>query len=90
MSFFNDAQNEAFRTGEYICSECGVVMAFEDDMEEVLICPACNHSVDSDHYGFANEEEYNAQYPTEEEVLAREETEGSTGEKYSTIYGTER
>jgi len=51
MGFFNDKQVEAFETGRYICSECGAVMEFEDKWEDVLICPECGHSIDSDRYG---------------------------------------
>lgn len=69
MGFFNDKQVEAFETGRYICSECGAVMEFEDKWEDVLICPECGHSIDSDRYGCESDEEYEALYPTEEEVL---------------------
>lgn len=51
MGFFNDKQVEAFETDRYICSECGAVMKFEDKWEDVLICPECGHSIDSDRYG---------------------------------------
>lgn len=43
-------------------------MEFEDEYEEVLICPGCGHSVDLEHYGFENDEAYEALYPTREEV----------------------
>lgn len=68
MSFFNNAQRDALLTGRYICSECGALMEFEDEYEEVLICPECGHSVDLEHYGFENDEEYEALYPTREEA----------------------
>lgn len=68
MSFFNDAQRDALLTGRYICIECGALMEFEDEYEEVLICPECGHSVDLEHYGFENDEAYEALYPTREEV----------------------
>lgn len=68
MSFFNDAQKDAMITGRYICSECGALMIFEDEYEDVLICPECGHSVEFEHYGFENDEEYEALYPTKEEI----------------------
>lgn len=51
MSFFNDAQRDGLLTGRYICSECGGLMEFEDEWEDTLVCPACGHSVDLEHYG---------------------------------------
>ena len=68
MSFFNDAQRDGLLTGRYICSECGGLMEFEDEWEDTLVCPACGHSVDLEHYGMENDEEYDALtdglYPT--------------------------
>lgn len=32
MSFFNDAQRDGLLTGRYICSECGGLMEFEDEL----------------------------------------------------------
>lgn len=57
MSFFNDAQRDGLLTGRYICSECGGLMEFEDEWEDTLVCPACGHSVDLEHYGMENDEE---------------------------------
>ena len=68
MSFFNEAQKDALVTGRYICSECGALMEFEDEHEDVLVCPKCSHSVDIEHYGFENEEAYEALYPTRDEA----------------------
>ena len=31
MSIFNEKQRKAMTDGEYICSECGGLMEFEDD-----------------------------------------------------------
>lgn len=73
MGFFNDKQIEAMFGGGYFCSECGSKMEFEDEWEDILICPKCGHSIDSDHYGFENEEDYDALFPTKEEVLGIEE-----------------
>lgn len=46
MNFFNDAQKDALLTGRYICSECGALMQFEDEWEDILVCLECGHSVD--------------------------------------------
>lgn len=69
MSFFNDKQIEAMLSGEYVCSECGKKMEFEDEWEDTLVCPHCGHNVDIDRYGFESDEEYESLYPTREEVL---------------------
>lgn len=58
MSFFNDAQKDALLTGRYICSKCGARMQFEDEWEDILVCLECGH----------DDEEYEALYPTREEV----------------------
>lgn len=70
MSFFNDAQRDGLLTGRYICSECGGLMEFEDEWEDTLVCPACGHSVDLEHYGMENDEEYDALYPTRDQSMA--------------------
>lgn len=91
MSFFNDAQVDALLTGRYICSKCGALMKFEDEWEETLICPKCGNSIDSDHYGMSDEE-YDALYPTREEVCGYDEDEDYeedeyNGETYDEVYG---
>ena len=68
MSFFNDAQKDALLTGRYICSKCGARMQFEDEWEDILVCLECGHSVESERYGMEDDEEYEALYPTREEV----------------------
>ncbi len=68
MNLLNNAQIEALLTGRYICSECGELMEFEDEWEDTLVCPHCGHSVDLEHYGFEKDEDYDALYPTKEEV----------------------
>lgn len=68
MSFFNDAQKDALLTGRYICSECGAIMQFEDEWEDTLVCLGCGHSVGLEHYGIENDEEYEALYPTREDI----------------------
>lgn len=71
MSFFNDEQRRAILTGNYWCPECFERMEWENDNEDVLICPNCGLVMDSERYGMTDEE-YDDLYPTEEEVLARE------------------
>lgn len=73
MDTFNDKLREGLRTGKYYCKECGALMEFEDEWEDVLICPECGYSVELDRYGFEDDDEYYALFPTEEEVLEREE-----------------
>ena len=68
MSFFNDAQKDALLTGRYICSKCGARMQFEDEWEDILVCHECGHSVELEQYGMEDDEEYEALYPTREEV----------------------
>lgn len=69
MSFFNEAMVNALLSGRYICSQCGSKMEFEDEYEDTLICSKCGHSVDLDRYGSENDEDYDALYPTKEEVI---------------------
>ena len=68
MGFFNDKLAEALFGGGYICSECGADMEFEDEYEDTLVCLKCGHSVDLEHYGFENDEDYDALHPTKEDV----------------------
>ena len=68
MSFFNDAQKDALLTDRYICSKCGARMQFEDEWEDILVCLECGHSVELERYGMEDDEEYEALYPTREEV----------------------
>lgn len=97
MSIFNRAQILAMLTGHYYCSECAELMEFENENEDTLICPHCGHSVDLDHYGFENEEEYEALYPTKEEVCGEddedneedndEDDDDNCGETYDEVCG---
>ncbi len=90
MSIFNKKQIEAMLGGNYICYRCGAEMEFEDEWEDALICPRCGHSVDLEHYGFEDDEEYEALYPTREEVLGYEEDEeedNEYGETYEEVCG---
>lgn len=90
MGFFNDKVIEALRSGRYICSKCGADMKFEDEWEDVLICPVCGHSIDYERYGFEDDEAYEALYPTYEEVMnceAEDDEEEDTGETYDEVCG---
>lgn len=69
MSIFNKNLIKAMTSGDYICSECGNKMEFEDEHEDILVCAKCGHSVDLDDYGCEGDEEYENLYPTREEVL---------------------
>jgi len=51
MGYFNDLLSNALKSGRYTCSQCGARMEFEDENEDILICPKCGHSVDLDDYG---------------------------------------
>lgn len=69
MSIFNEKQRKAMADGEYICSECGGLMEFEDEWEDTLVCLHCGHSIDLEEYGCEGDEKYENLYPTREEVL---------------------
>lgn len=73
MGFFNEKLVKAMFSGEYTCNECGEKMEFEDEMEDILVCPHCGHSVDLDDYGCEDDEDYENLYPTREEVLGIDE-----------------
>lgn len=69
MSIFNEEQIKAMFSREYICHECGHLMGFEDEWEDILVCSHCGHSVDLDDYGCEDEEDYRNLYPTREEIM---------------------
>lgn len=73
MSFFHKKPRECFRIGRYYCNECGESMEFEYESMDILVCLKCGHSVELDHYGSENDSSYESLYPTEEEVLAKEQ-----------------
>lgn len=73
MKFFNQKSVNSLLQRKYICSECGAEMKFEDEWEDILICSRCGHSVESEEYGFENDEDYYALYPTKEELLGFED-----------------
>lgn len=86
MNFMNEKRLKAMISGEYPCEKCGELMKWETDWEDILICPKCGYSIDSDHYGLT-EEEYEALYPTLEEVINQEESdEELEGEIYEEVY----
>lgn len=87
MSFFNEKQIAAMFGGTYVCSKCGAKMEFEDEAEDILVCPTCGHSVDLDLYGSEDEEDYSALYPTEDDIFDEEEDEDYCGETYDEVCG---
>ncbi len=90
MSIFNEKQIKAMFSRNYICSKCGGKMEFEDEWENTLVCPQCGHDIDLERYGFESDEEYEALYPTKEEVLGYEEDEDEDneyGETYDEVCG---
>ena len=88
MSFFNDKRIDAMMSGRYICDQCGSVMEWEDEWEDSLICPNCGNSVNPEKYGFSSDEEYEALFPTEKDVLgADDDDETPAGERYDEVCG---
>lgn len=86
--FFNDDLMEALDTGMYICSKCGAFMNFEDEeFKDVLICPECGHEVEFDRYGIEDDDEFDALYPTKEEVCGYDDEDDSddAGETYEEV-----
>ncbi|MCD7804551.1 MAG: DNA-directed RNA polymerase I [Oscillospiraceae bacterium] len=59
---------------EHKCPECGAQLEWEDEYEETLVCPECGWECDSDHFRLTDEE-YDAQYPTKEEVCGYDDEE---------------
>lgn len=90
MSIFNEKQTKAMFSREYICSKCGKLMEFEDEWEDVLVCPHCGHSVELEKYGCEDDEKYENLYPTREEVLGiadEEDDDNPEGETYDEVCG---
>lgn len=73
MSLFNDKLVEALFTGNYVCSQCGSKMEFEDERRDTLVCNKCGHSVDLDLYGSEDESDYSALYPPMEDIIDDDE-----------------
>lgn len=73
-------------SGIYYCPICHEIMQFEDEVErDDLICPHCGCSEDLDHYGYTDEE-YDALYPSMEEVLGIEPEFEEGVELYEEVY----
>jgi hypothetical protein len=87
MSIFNEKQIKGMLTGEYICSECGNLMEFENENEDTLVCPSCGNDISLDRYGFENDEEYEKLYPTLGDMLGISEDDEPDGETYEEVYG---
>ena len=75
----------------YICPECGKRMTrlIEPSCDE-LVCESCGCSFDTERYGMTDEE-YEALYPSEEEVLGYvlldDSDKEDTGETYDEVCG---
>lgn len=82
MGFFNEKQIKAITTGIYPCIHCNTPMIWEDEWEDILICPKCGYSVETERYGFTDEE-YEDLFPTEDECS----DEDDDSEPYDNIYG---
>ena len=66
MNLISDLLLAAFKTGVYICPECGKDMTVFEE-EGVLVCEHCGFETDTDHYGFTDDE-YEELYPLEEDL----------------------
>ena len=70
MSLFDFRKLFAAATGEHLCAKCGALMEYEDDSEDVLVCPKCGHSVFTSKFAEDDEEDsyesvYNQPYDGE-------------------------
>lgn len=63
MSIFSEKRWLAYETGKFICTKCGAEMKFTDKWEETLLCPKCGYRIETEMYGFEDEEEYDALFP---------------------------
>ena len=86
MGFFNEKLAKSLLSGLYTCSECGGRMEFEDDNEDVLVCPKCGHSVELEEYGFEHPEDYNDLYPTKDEFYDSDEDDDDSA-PYEEVHG---
>lgn len=84
MAFASEKHIKAWETGEYPCDKCDGFMEFEDDTEEILVCRKCGYSVEVEKYGYSDEE-YEALYPTKEEVLGCY-NEDESSESYDEVF----
>ena len=90
MGFFNEKWIEAMKSGKFICSVCGELMFFENEWEEVLICPRCGHECLTDRYGIEDDDKYYALYPTIEELTGEyeeDDEDDDSGERYEDVHG---
>ena len=87
MGYFKDKFVDALTRSVYTCSECGSRMEFEDEFEDILICPECGHSVDLERYGAENDEDYDELYPTLEDVLGYSDEDEDEVEVYDEVCG---
>lgn len=60
MGYFNDKLSDALKSGEYVCSQCGALMEFENENEDILVCAKCGHSVFLDDYGSEYDGDYDS------------------------------
>ena len=73
MGFFNKDLVDGLLGRGYYCSICGEKMFFENEYEETLICPNCGHETPLERYGAESDEDYEAMYPSKEEVVGYDE-----------------
>lgn len=58
MNTFDDERFDALFGGNYICSECGAKMQFEDEeWKDTLVCPKCGYSIGIDEFLDGGDEE---------------------------------
>lgn len=86
MSTFNEAQIDAMFDQKWICPQCGSDMEFEDENEDILVCPNCSYDVCVEKYGLS-EEEYDKLYPSKEDVdWEPDDDADDDGESYDEVY----
>ena len=67
MGIFSKLLETALFSHEYICNECGEQMEFEDENEDILVCPHCGNSMLLERYGFSSDEEYESLFESDED-----------------------
>lgn len=68
MSIINDRLAAALFGGGYYCRECNGRMQFEDDSQDYLVCTECGYIIPYERYGIEEDDEYEAAYPTYEDL----------------------